>query len=104
MANDDLIMALERGTQKGGDALIEVTRRRRDATVRPALAKNLTTQQQLADYATFLDPVIMQTTIDEVTARYNLGAEKPVPRRIVQYVQRMEKKRRAEEKKNASNN
>ncbi len=101
MPDEDLIMALERGTQSGGDALMEITRRKRDATVRPALAKNITTQEQLADYAVFLgNPVIMQSTVDEMTARYNLGPEKPVSRRIVQYVQRMEKKRRAEEKKN----
>lgn len=101
MPDEDLIMALERGTQSGGDALIEVTRRKRDATVRPALAKARTTQEQLDIYAEFLgNPVIMQTTVDELTARYNLGAEKPVSRRIVQYVQRMERKRRAEEKKN----
>ena len=103
MANEDLMMALERGTQKGGDALIEVTRRARDATVRPALAKNLSTAEQLNDYAVFLgDPIVMQSTVDELTARYKLGPEKPVSRRIVQYAQRMEKKRRAEEKKNGA--
>lgn len=101
MPDEDLVMALERGTQSGGDALMEVTRRKRDATVRPALAKNVTKQAQLADYDVFLgNPVIMQSTIDELTARYNVGGEKPVSRRVVQYVQRMERLRRAEEKKN----
>ncbi len=103
MANEGLIMALERGTQKGGDALIEVTRRARDATVRPALAKNLSAEEQLNDYRVLLsDPIVMQSTVDELSARYKLGAEKPVSRRIVQYVQRMERKRRAEEKKNGT--
>ena len=103
MANEGLIMALERGTQKVGDALIEVTRRARDATVRPALAKNLSAEEQLNDYRVLLsDPIVMQSTVDELSARYKLGAEKPVSRRIVQYVQRMERKRRAEEKKNGT--
>ena len=101
MPNDDLMMALERGTQKGGDSLIEVTRRARDATVRPALAKDLSKAEQIADYRVFLsDPVVMMTTVDEVTARYNLGGEKPVPRRIVNWAQRMTRLARAEEKKN----
>ena len=103
MPSEDLIQALERGTQKGGDALIEVTRRARDATVRPALAKDITKQARLADYDVFLgNPVIMGSTIDELTARYNVGGEKPVSRRIVEYVQRMERLKRAEEKKNAT--
>lgn len=87
MADDDPMAILQRAMQRAYARNLELARQRRQAAVRPALAREMTPQERLEDWLRVRQqPALLASKVQELQARYKLPPEKPVPRRVVEYV------------------
>ena len=89
------IIAQQADAMKGAlDQHVELRRMARDELVnRPIIGKEMSAEEQTQHYLSFRDDQIaVGSSFDELSARFQLPVEKPIPRRLVRYLIRGEQR------------
>ncbi len=84
----DLMAMGQQATEDARDSAVEAARSIKSQLVnRPAFGRQLTRQERLERHRAFVtDPVQIDARYDQLTAQFNLPEDKPIPRRLVDYL------------------
>ncbi len=96
----DLMTMMNEAAMEAKDDFVAVVREMKANTVnRPLIGKKLSGKEATAKYRDFrADPLVIGAEYDRVAAQYQLGEDKPIPRRVIDYLLRGEKWVEAEDK------
>ena len=89
MVNEPDLMAMgQQAMEEARDSAVEAGRSIKAQLVnRPAFGRKLSRQERLAQHQAFVsNPVLVDARFDELSARFNLPEDKPIPRRLVDYL------------------
>ena len=91
--NVDPLEIVQEALKEAGQRYVETVRTMKsDVIMRPAVGPKLTRQERLNQYVTVRnDPAQVGGMFDELAAKYKLPEDKPIPRRLVDYLLRNEK-------------
>ncbi len=89
MASEPDLMAMgQEAMEEARDSAVEAGRSIKAQLVnRPAFGRKLSRQERLDRHRAFVsDPIQIEARLDELSARFNLPEDKPIPRRLVDYL------------------
>jgi hypothetical protein len=90
--SDDMMALLREATDVGGGLNLELLRDVNKMITSPAVGRKLSRQERLAAHRALLgNPLLIESQFDELSARYQLTPEKPIPRRLVLRLERAAK-------------
>jgi hypothetical protein len=83
---------LREATEVGGGLNLDLLRDVNAMITSPAVGRKLSRQERLAqDRALLGNPLLIEAQFDELSARYQLPPDKPIPRRLVLRLERAAK-------------
>jgi len=87
MPEQDLMAMMRGAFEEARDEVVDVVRWGRASIVQgPAVGRKLTAQQRRERYRAWrASPDLQAASFDELSARFELPPEKPIPRRLVDY-------------------
>jgi hypothetical protein len=90
--SDDMMGLLREATEVGGGLNLDLLRDVNAMITSPAVGRKLSRQERLAqDRALLGNPLLIEAQFDELSARYQLPPDKPIPRRLVLRLERAAK-------------
>jgi hypothetical protein len=90
--SDDMMGLLREATEVGGGLNLELLRDVNKLITSPAVGRKLSRQERVASHRALLgNPLLIESQFDELSARYQLTPEKPIPRRLVLRLERAAK-------------
>jgi hypothetical protein len=86
---DDMMGLLREATDVGGGLNLGLLRDVNAMITSPAVGRKLSRQERLAQHRALLgNPLLIEAQFDELSARYQLTPDRPIPRRLVLRLER----------------
>ncbi len=91
--NDDLVGLGRDAMETARNLAVDDIRQKKESLIQsPAVGRKLSRQERLAQHRALLgNPLLIESQFDELSARYQLPPEKPIPRRLVLRLERAAK-------------